>query len=84
MATGASLPVVPMLHFVAALPAEAQSVGSLQSESTASQSAPDKVVNQLPSLLLLATAYPLVRLLILCRRVCTHTRLRPPVTLVLN
>ena len=50
VATGSTLPAMPMLHFVAALPAEAQSVGSLQDKTTSTQSAPDKV-QPLPSLL---------------------------------
>ena len=51
---------MPMLHFVAALPAEAQNVGSRQGESASTHNALDKVY-RLPSLLL-AIAPPLVSL----------------------
>ena len=49
LVTGSNLPMTPMLHFIAALPAEAQSVGSLQNAAADMQSAPDKVAI-LPSL----------------------------------
>ena len=45
MAAGLRLPARPMLHLVAALPAEAQNVGSTQGSLAGAESAPDRVIN---------------------------------------
>ncbi len=57
MAAGSRLSALPMLHLVAALPAEAQNEGSSQGSLAGTESAPDKVID-LTSLAMITSQFP--------------------------